>query len=517
MANTYTSLKLSYDNAYRFIEGFSPSNEDFDEIKYVFLGKSTPYSNESVPDSIVDSVADEKSVWDNMFAGKRVTGNDVQLVVSRYNWTANTRYRQYDDRVDVEDLLAVGNSKPMYIITSENNVYKCLCNNVSANSTVEPTGDFSSSNGFISTADNYLWKYMYSVKPSNKFFTPEWIPAPTSILEQEYETDETNIVEGALAKIVVTNRGTGYFESNNIVALPFANSISTISLQNMANIATNMFISGNGILSGTFITNVDLVANSISLSTQTIDSGGGANNKLTSATRAIVDGDGRNDYLTEVRLSNNQVDKITVTSIGTGYSRGTVLIYGTGTGAAARVVLPPKFGHGYNPAKELGSKSVIISSKIGDVDSTEGGVISTDTSFRQYGLLSAPYKYGSNDKITLAEANNVVSQTYDITVVAGLAYTLGEFVYQGSSNTNPTFSGFVHAQETNVVRLTNVVGTPVLGSLLKGDSSGSSRAIVSEGFPKFQPYTGDILFVQNAIKTQRTDGQAENIKFVVKF
>jgi hypothetical protein len=237
---------------------------------------------------------------------------------------------------------------------------------------------------------------------------------------------------------------------------------------------------------------------------------------LTVITRAIVEGDGNNDYLTQVRLSNNQIDKITVTSIGTGYSRGNVLIYGTGTGAAARIVLPPKYGHGFNSAKELGSKDVMVSSKIGDVDSTEGGIISTDTSFRQYGLLSAPHKYGEEDKITLADANNIISQTYDMTVVAGLPYTLGEFVFQGS-NTQPSFSGFVHAQDVNVIRLSNTIGEPLIGGLLKGDSSGTARAIVSETFPKFQPYTGDILFVQNAVKTERSDGQAENIKFVIKF
>lgn len=517
MANNYTSLKLSYDTAYRFIGGFSPIGNDFDQIKYVFLGKSTPYSNESVPDNILDSVSDEKSIWDNMFAAKRITGNDAQLVLSRYDWTANTKYRQYDDQVDIDDLLLNTNSKPMYVVTSENNVYKCLCNNVSANSTVEPTGDFSSSNGFITTADNYMWKYMYSIKPSNRFFTSEWIPAPTSINEQEYEMDQTNLIDGALAKIVVTNRGTGYYETNNIVAFSFASGDSVISLDNMANVSANMFITGNGIASGTYITNVDLVGNTITLSTSTLSSGGGISNKLTTLTRVYVDGDGKDDYLTTIKLSNNQVEKITVTSVGTGYTRANVLIYGTGSGATARVVLPPKYGHGYNPAKELGAKSVMISSKIGDVDSTEGGIISTDTSFRQYGLLSTPNKYGEESKITLSQANNVISQTYDLTIVAGSPYTLGELLYMGSSSTNPQFSGILHAQDSNTVRLVNVKGKPTLGSLLKGSLSGVSRVIVSENYPEFEPYSGDILFVQNAVKTERTDGQAENIKFVIKF
>jgi len=51
----------------------------------------------------------------------------------------------------------------MYVMTSARNVYKCLSNNNSALSTVEPTGDYTSSNGNIATSDGYIWKYMYNI------------------------------------------------------------------------------------------------------------------------------------------------------------------------------------------------------------------------------------------------------------------------------------------------------------------------------------------------------------------
>jgi hypothetical protein len=35
--------------------------------------------------------------------------------------------------------------------------------------------------------------------------------------------------------------------------------------------------------------------------------------------------------------------------------------------------------------------------------------------------------------------------------------------------------------------------------------------------PEFQPYTGDMLYVENTTKIDRADGQAENIKLVVSF
>jgi hypothetical protein len=117
-----------------------------------------------------------------MFAAKKVTATDVELVIPRVNWTANTKYRQYDDTIALSDLITgntIQNLKPFYIITSAKNVYKCLSNNFSSNSTVEPTGDYSTSNGAISTADGYIWKYMFNVKSSNKFLNTDWIPTPT--------------------------------------------------------------------------------------------------------------------------------------------------------------------------------------------------------------------------------------------------------------------------------------------------------------------------------------------------
>jgi hypothetical protein len=80
------------------------------------------------------------------------------------------------------------------------------------------------------------------------------------------------------------------------------------------------------------------------------------------------------------------------------------------------------------------------------------------------------------------------------------------------------FSGFVNAFTSNEVRLTRISGRPQIGLPLKGVSSNpTGRTVVSFTNPEFQPYTGDILFVDNITKTQRIDGQAESLKFVVKF
>ena len=521
MANTYTSLLLSYDTARRFVEDFSSS--DHDTTKYVFIGNSNAYANSDteIPD-IEDTVSDERTVWDNMFAARKITGNDVSLVIPRKNWIANTKFREFDDTVDLTTLITANasiNLEPMFVMNSEGNVYKCLSNNASntQGSIVEPTGDYSTSNGFITTVENgdngYIWKYMFNVKQSNKFLTNEWIPIPYSISALDYSSHEYNLVEGAIANIKVLNQGSGYIDSNVSVS-SYISGTNILTVANTANIANNMFVTGTGIIDGTHIRNVDTVFRKITLSLPVTSNGSG---ELSIKTRVYIDGDGNDDTVSEVTIVNTSISKISVTSIGTGYSRANAIIYGTGTGANARVILSPKYGHGYNPARELGAKTVMISKKFGEIDASENGLISTNTSFRQYGVVSNAHKYNEDAQVDSSNANTTISQTFDLTLLPGSDYQLNEFVYQGAQNTSATFSGIVHAQNSsnNTVRLTNVVGTVAIGALLKGNTV--SRAVSDITYPFFEPYSGEILFVQNAAKVDRYDGQAENIKIIINF
>jgi hypothetical protein len=114
--------------------------------------------------------------------------------------------------------------------------------------------------------------------------------------------------------------------------------------------------------------------------------------------------------LATATLANDSISKVTLSTIGTGYSFANVFIYGSGTGANGRCIIAPKYGHAFNPVKDLLATNVMVASKIGDVDSTENGLISVDTSFRQYGLLRNPHKYGQATRANNATANAVISQ-----------------------------------------------------------------------------------------------------------
>lgn len=529
-----STTRLKLNNAEQFKESFYEPDAT---VSYVFLGNHVPYPDENSVPALIDSVSTEKEVWDNIFAAKKVTGNDVELVIPKVIWTANTKYSQYDDKVSLNDLLIANtqqNVKPMYVITSARNVYKCLSNNVSANSTIEPVGDYTTSNGNISTADGYIWKYMYNVRPSNKFLTTNWMPIPSSTDALDYGISSLGVVEGELTQIVVTNNGQNYRQASNIKAQSFSSGqttiilsdtaavLSTFSIPSLANLA-NMSISGTGITSGTYIKDISNITGVITLSTATESPGGGSSNNVTISSRVFIDGDGigtvanvvLSNTFSGVSASAANVAKIVVTTIGRNYSYANAFVFGSGTGATARVVLPPKFGHAFSPSKELGANSVMVSMKIGEIDSTENGIFPIDTSFRQFGLLRNPYKYGSNSIVTSANANSAISQTTDLTIVAGPNYLLNEFVYQGSLS-NPTAYGFVCTQSTNKIRLTKVKGNFGVGPLI-GANSGTSRTVTTTANPGFKPYSGDILYVENIAKVDRADGQAENIKMTISF
>lgn len=527
MATNYISRKLKTETARRFKESFAETGTS-SKIGYIYIGKSTAYANDNVASEIFDTVDTEKKIWDQMIAVKRVVPGDVEFVIPLRRWTANTRYMQYDDQCRLDILLSGGTDgnttiAPMFVINSENNVYKCLCNNVNALSLVEPTGDYTTSDGIIVTETSgntcYTWKYMYNIRESNKFLTDDWMPVPypvSNIASNDYNLSANNLIDGGLSKIVVTNSGSNYFHSTLNVAPFFSNSTTRLievvgETIDTSKIKINMAVSGSGIAAEAYIVEVFTGNNKILLSDATIGNGSSIN----VTTRVVIDGDGTGT-ITSARLVSNTISKIDVLTTGTGYTRANVIIYGSGTSANARAVLPPKFGHGYNPAIELGANNIMIVERIGEVDASENGLIPTDTSFRQYGLLLNPYKYESNVTVNSATANSVVELTTDLTLLAGPQYTLDEYVYQGTL-ANTTFSGFVVSQTNDVVKLTDVKGSVANGVSLFGQNSATSRPVASVDFPELKPYAGDIVYAENILKVERSLGQAEEIKLVFKF
>jgi hypothetical protein len=290
-----------------------------------------------------------------------------------------------------------------------------------------------------------------------------------------------------------------------------------IDLNTSNTIKVNMLVTGTGILPNeTYITQIDPINTKVLyLSQNTIGTGFQDASFVNISTRVLIEGDG-SETITLPQISNESVEVIDVTNAGIGYTRANVIIYGSGTGATARAILPPKFGHGYNPAKELEATNVMIVSRIGETDATENSILPVDINFRQYGLVINTYKYDENAMMTENTALDVISQTLDVELISFTGFNVNEMVYQGDIN-NPDFIGYVVQQDGTSVRLNNIFKTPIVGSLIVGESSGSQNIIVTYKNPDLKPYAGDIIYARNILKVERSIAQSEEIKLVFQF
>lgn len=197
----------------RLAENFIDTMVNSNNSLYMYIGKETPWQNEPNPDQPHDSVKSYKTIWDDMIVMKKVTQNNLQLVIKKNVWTNNLVYTAYSDE-NFELFNSTNN--PFYIINSNNEVYKCLSNNNSSASTIEPSGIGNSSNNYVTqTSDGYQWKYMLNIDPADTFLNNFWIPIPRiAPTNSSQSIIENSAVPGSIDVINVINGGSGYTNSN---------------------------------------------------------------------------------------------------------------------------------------------------------------------------------------------------------------------------------------------------------------------------------------------------------------
>ena len=143
--------------------------------------------------------------------------SDIQYAIPRHTWTSATVYDYYRGDYGAQwsstasDIVKTVNAGTnlwasttlFYVITSLNNVYKCMWNNGGAASTVEPTG---TSNSELTTADSYVWKYMYTLTTAqvSDFLTADFMPVATDA------TVSAAAVDGAIRHYKIERAGSGY-------------------------------------------------------------------------------------------------------------------------------------------------------------------------------------------------------------------------------------------------------------------------------------------------------------------
>jgi hypothetical protein len=284
-----TTTNLRINSAEQLLESVS---EPASTMLYVSYGKNTPWANDSLPNTASDTIADKNEVWRDVIGGKKVTGNDITLVIKRVDWTTNTVYTQYDDTANN---LYDANTQ-FYVLTSDYNVYKCLYNNNSSNSTSMPT--YTSFNTTSTESDGYVWKYMYTLntKEKQRFLLDAWMPVKSLTLDDGSAQwgIQSAAVDGAIDIILVSNSGSGFTNSSNVsisITGDGSGANATVYVNTVSNTVANIVVTSKG--TGYTFANV-------------IISGGG------------------------------------------------------GSGANARAIIGPYGGHGSNPVYELGGSNILM-------------------------------------------------------------------------------------------------------------------------------------------------------------
>lgn len=174
---------------------------------YYFIGRVMEWDDPDNPDEPLSTGEYEHETRNSIISVKKITIADISYVVRRIDWLSGTVYDEFDPdytTINVSSTEATSlKTSDFYVLTDEFNVYKCLFNKNGAASTVKPTGTDALP---ISTADGYLWKFMYTIPLAlrNRFLTDTLMPVQRSIQNAYYSNGEAD-------RVTIDNKGSGYF------------------------------------------------------------------------------------------------------------------------------------------------------------------------------------------------------------------------------------------------------------------------------------------------------------------
>jgi hypothetical protein len=181
---------------------------------YYFIGNIIDWADENNPPTPEVTQDYEYDTRNSIIAVKKINVKDASLVVPRRDWVTSTVYDQYDGNYSASYPADSGATKlkdaRFYVLTSDFNVYVCLFNNNGSTSTVKPS--FTDATP-ITTADGYVWKYLYTIPLSlrNRFLTSAFMPVQRAVTNSFYSN-------GQISSVVIDNAGTGYL-GNALVTL----------------------------------------------------------------------------------------------------------------------------------------------------------------------------------------------------------------------------------------------------------------------------------------------------------
>ena len=504
-------------NAKNFVAGVSTSNNSY----YSFVGLTDPTSIQTDwdddPPSPIDNLNNQNDYWDTVVAVKKINDTDVKQVVKRNSWTSGTTYDYYrpDYSITNPPKHAQGTSlysSNYFVLNSDFRVYICLKNGTSPEqpdgkpSLDEPTFTDLEPKAAGTSGDGYIWKYLYTIKPSElvKFDSTEFMPVPTDwATGTDNSAVRDNAVDGGIKVVIIQNRGVGLGTANRTY------------------------------------------------------------------TRVPIKGDGSGAECTVVVNADQQIGSVDVTNQGSGYTFGTVDIVAGGlprpdSYPQLDVIIPPTGGHGADIYKELGATNALVYSRI-ENDSENPDFI-TGNQISRIGIVENPQAFGSSSLLSLDKASaayalrltgtgyssatftadSIITQTTGTGVTAigkvisydqitgVLKYwqdrTMAGFTTVGAATTTPIY-GF------NADRFTADITTGGSLSITGGSISlginttfdGLSTSINNKTYylgqtfssgvsnPEVKKYSGNILYVDHRPAITRSSNQKEDIKVILQF
>ena len=203
-------------------------------------------------------------------------------------------------------------------------------------------------------------------------------------------------------------------------------------------------------------------------------------------------------------ITANVVTAVTITAAGTGYTRASVS-FASGA-AAATAIISPKGGHGSDAVEELGGKFIMLNVRL---DGNESNTFSTANEFRQVGIVRDPYLYGTTTRAVASSFRQ--SFKYQLSSISG-TFTVDETITSGSNTAS------LIEFTTPSIFTTLPLNLPFANTTtVTGGTSGATGTIAAITTPGLQPYTGDLLYVENRVPISRADDQIEDVKLVIQF
>ena len=245
-----------------------------------------------------------------------------------------------------------------------------------------------------------------------------------------------------------------------------------------------------------------------------VTNGGSGYDPANATISVTITGDGTGASGTAV-VSGGVITDVIVTNTGSNYSYANVAITSTsGSNATAIAPASPVGGHALDPISELGCRNLMVSVEF---NGSEGGVIPTDITYHQLGIIINPT---TTQTSPIPASGEIYPTTTNLVIASGFgAYVSDEIIYQGSSLASATFSATVLSFDVgnNVVKLINTVGTPVTNAPVFGTTSGTTRTLLTYSVPNYTLFSGYMSFVENRSAIQRSVDGIEQFKIVLGY